>query len=59
MKVMVTENQQSHDVNFLRKNKSVNRGKSHRQGSKPPEGSTVTHVTITFIKAITVNIMQQ
>ena len=38
MRVMVTENQQSHDVNFLRKNKSVN-----RQGSKPPEGSTVTH----------------
>ena len=43
MKVMVTENQQSHDVNFLRKNKSVNRGKSYRQGSKPPECSTVTH----------------
>ena len=43
MKVMATENQQSHDVNFLRKNKSVNRGKSYRQGSKPPEGSTVAH----------------
>ena len=43
MKVMVTENQQSHDVNFLRKNKSVNRGKSYIQGSKPPEDSTVGH----------------
>ena len=41
-KVMVTENQQSHDVNFLRK-KSVNRVKSYRQVSKQPEGSTVAH----------------
>ena len=40
---MVTENQQSHDVNFLRKNKSPNRGKSYRQGSMPPDGSTVAH----------------
>ena len=31
MKVMVTENRQSHDVNFLRKNKSVNKGKSYRR----------------------------
>ena len=43
MRVMATENQQSHDVNSPRKNKSVNTGKSYRQGSKPPEGSTVTH----------------
>ena len=59
MKVMVTENQQSHDVNFVRKNKSVNRGKSNRQGSKPPEGSTVTHKqhTHSFIKAVTVDIV--
>ena len=43
LKVMVTENQQSHDVKFLRKNKSVDRGKSYRQGGRPPEGSTVAH----------------
>ena len=61
MKVMATENQQSHNVNFLRKNRSVNRGKSYRQGSKPPEGSTVAHkqhtYTHSFIKAVTVDIV--
>ena len=52
MKVMVTEDQQSHDVNFLRKNKS-NRGKLYRQGSKSPDGSTVAHKQHSFIKAVT------
>ena len=35
---MKGENQQSHDVNFLRKNKSVNRGKSHRQRKQAARG---------------------
>ena len=43
LNVLVTENPQSHDVNFLRKNKSVNIGKSYRQGIKPQEGSPVAH----------------
>ena len=59
MKVMETENQQSHDVNFLRKNKLVNRGKSYIQGSKPPDGSTVAHKQHIhcFTKAVTVDIV--
>ena len=42
-KVMVTENQQSHDVKFLKKNKPVNRGNSYRQGSKPPDVRIAAH----------------
>ena len=44
MKVMVTENQQNHDVNFLiKKTKSVNRGKSCRLPVCTTKGSTVVH----------------
>ena len=43
LKVMVIENQQSHDVNFLRKKQVSEQRKVLQTGNKPPEGSTVAH----------------
>ena len=45
MKVMVTENQQSHDVNFLRKKQVSEQRKVVHIGkqARPPEGSTAAH----------------